>query len=168
MRCVCGFVVSFILASTVCVAASLQPDKVLESISKQGAQAVVAALWESGSQWNDVMVGVATGSQQWLKVAVALRPGTDAGASEELDEAVFLALKPSAAAVLQLLKSGRFETATVCSSNIGIDYSPEKSRRFIQERIRTLGNVNHTDTKAVRDQCLSQLQAALRDFSSSN
>jgi len=49
-----------------------------------------------------------------------------------------LALRAAPASVLQLLKDGTFETNTVCSSNIGIDYTPAQSRRFIKVRAVTI------------------------------
>lgn len=114
------------------------------------------------------MANIGRGSPEWLEVAVALHPGTDAGAAEMLDEAVFFALRTEPAAVLKLLKDGRFETKFVCSSNVGIDYTPAESRRFIRERIKVLSGLS-ADAKvlATRDQCLAGLRGALADFGSS-
>src|SRR5256885_5371516 len=89
---------------------SLQADSVLTDIKVHGSHAAVATLWSNTNRWNQVMESIGRGNEEWLKVAVALRPGTDAGASETLDEAVFLALKPAPVAVLRLLKERQFET----------------------------------------------------------
>src|SRR5208282_6035273 len=114
---------------------ALQAAAVLADVKAQGARTVVSSLWSDTARWNEVMARIGRGSQEWLKVAAALRPATDAGASEALDEAVFLALKSAPTAVLRLLQDGMFATQTVCSSNIGIDYGPEESKRFIKARI---------------------------------
>jgi hypothetical protein len=139
----------------------------LADVKAQGARTVVAALWSDNGRWNQVMANVGDGKPEWLEVAVALRPGTDAGAAETLDEAIFFALKTAPVAVLQLLKDGRFETSLVCSSNIGTDYTPTESRRFIGDRIKVLSGLSDAKILATRDQCLAGLRTALADFDNS-
>jgi hypothetical protein len=139
----------------------------LADVRAHGARVVVAALWSDNDRWNQVMENIGRGGSEWLEVAVALHPGTDAGAAEALDEAVFFALKPSPVAVLKLLKDGRFDTKFVCSSNVGTDYTPAESRRFITERIKALSGLSDTKVLKARDQCLAGLRAALADLDGS-
>lgn len=143
---------------------SLHAATVLAEIRHQGARAVAAKLWSDNARWDKVIGNIGHGSRDWLQVAAALRPGTDAGASEALDEAVFLALKAAPASVLRLLEVGTFESDTVCSSNIAIDYTAAQSRQFISDRIKTLENFSEPSTLAERDQCLARLRAALADL----
>lgn len=131
--------------------ATLQASAVLGDIKSRGARAVVDSLWADGGQWDKVMTNIAGGTAEWLDVATALHPGTDAGASETLDEAIFLALKPAPVAVLRLLKDGVFDTKFVCGSNIGTDYSPKESRRFVRDRIQVLAAVTELEVAAARD-----------------
>lgn len=138
---------------------------VLADVKTQGAPAVVAKLWADNARWNQVMANIGQGSHEWLQVAAGLRPGTDAGASEALDEAIFLALKHAPVTVLRLLKDGTFETSTVCSSNIGADYTATQSRHFIKERIRVLDKMSDPAIEPARAQCLAALRTALADFS---
>ncbi len=145
----------------------LQAVDVLTRVKDEGAKAVAEELWKENDTWNEVMTNVGRGDPQWLKVAASLRPGTDGGAAEMLDEAVFLALKPAPLAVLNLLKSHEFETTSVCSSNVGADYPAAKSRRFIALRIKVLESVSEPTVREMRDQCLAGLRAALRDFAPS-
>jgi hypothetical protein len=165
-------VVGLLVGISVCSAApplspSLHASSILADVRAQGARAVVAALWPDSDRWNKVMANIGRGRPEWLKVAVALRPGTDAGAAETLDEAVFVALRTAPVAVLKLLKDGRFDTKFVCSSNVGTDYTPAESRRFIRERIKVLSRLSDAKVLATRDQCLAGLRAALADFGSS-
>jgi len=113
------------------------------------------------------MAEIATGKKDWLEVAAALRPGTDAGASETLDEAMFLALQSAPVTVLKLLDGNPFDTDSVCSSNIGTDYSPQKSVRFLRDRIRVLRHVSDADLQAVRTHCLKNLRAAQKELADS-
>jgi hypothetical protein len=145
-------------------ASSPQAVALLADVKTQGASAIVAKLRADNARWDQVMAAIGQGRREWLQVAAALRPGTDAGASEALDEAIFLALKTAPSTVLQLLKDGTFETRAVCSSNIGTDYSAAQSKRFIKERIKVLETVSNATTEAVRAQCLQGLHAALADF----
>lgn len=149
-------------------ASSPEAAALLADVKTQGATAVVAKLRADDARWNQVMANIGQGRHDWLHVAAALRPGTDAGASEALDEAIFLALKAAPSTVLQLLKDGTFETRMVCSSNIGADYSAAESKRFIKDRIKVLENLSNAATEATRAQCLQGLQAALADFDTSS
>jgi hypothetical protein len=148
--------------------AGLQAETVLTDVRAQGARFVVARLYANSDQWNEVMANIGHGGRKWLEVAAALRSGTDAGSSEALDAAMFLALKTAPVAVLRLLKEGSFGTEAVCSSNIGTDYPAEQSRRFVKDRIKVLGSVSRAELLVVRDQCLTGLRAALADLSRSN
>jgi len=166
ITCVVGALMAISAASAAAI--GLQAETVLTDIKAQGARSVVARLYANTDQWNQVLAKIGHGSRKWLEVAAALRSGTDAGSSEALDEAMFLALKTAPVPVLRLLKEGSFETKAVCSSNIGTDYSVEQSRRFVKDRIKVLESVSGTEMLAVRNQCLQGLRAALSDLSRSN
>jgi hypothetical protein len=165
----CAIVLALLIAVTMAISATtahstttLQADAVLGDIKSRGARAVVDGLWADDEQWDTVMTNIAGGKAEWLDVAAALHPGTDAGASEMLDEAIFLALKPAPVAVLRLLKDGVFDTNFICSSNIGTDYSPKESRRFVRDRIKALAAVTELDVAGARDRCLQGLRGALK------
>lgn len=161
------FGISAVSIAATSSSASLHASGVLAAVRARGPHAVVAALWSDDGRWNQVMTNIGSGRPEWLNVAVALRPGTDAGTAETLDEAIFFALRTAPAAVLKLLKDGRFDTKFVCSSNVGTDYTPTASRRFIRERIKVLSDLSDAELLATRDQCLAGLRAALADFGSS-
>jgi hypothetical protein len=61
-----------------------------------------------------------------------------------------------------LLRDGVFDTKFVCSSNIGTDYSPKESRRFVRDRIQVLAAVTELEVAAARDRCLQGLRDALK------
>jgi hypothetical protein len=168
-RLVAGLLIG---VSAVCSAAnplipSLHASGILTDVRTRGAKAVVASLWSDGGRWNQVMANIGRGRPEWLEVAVALQPGTDAGAAETLDEAVFFALGAAPVAVLKLLKEGRFQTKFVCSSNVEEDYTTSESQGFIRERIKVLSGLADARTLATRDQCLAGLRSALADLDSS-
>src|ERR1700722_4924405 len=143
-------------------ASEIRASAILADIRLHGPEAVVASLRPDQHKWDDVMAKIAGGGNKWLRVADALRSATDGGASETLDEAVFLALKPATVAVLKLLKEGRFSSDYVCSSNIATDYSEQQSRRLIRERISILTGLSATGIQAMRTDCVTKLAAAFR------
>jgi hypothetical protein len=148
--------------------ASVQAADLMTDVRARGANAVVTMLWADNKQWAEVMKNIGQGKAEWLKVAVALRPGTDAGATETLDEAVFIALKPAPAAVLFLMVDHRFDPKFVCSSNIATDFTDTESRRFIRDRIKILTSLSDPNLEAIRDQCVAGLRAALKDVNGAN
>ena len=149
-------------------AEELTPAQILKSISAHGARETVGSLHESGTDWYVVVQQVSAGDPAYLAVAEALRPGTDAGASSELNIAVFIALARSPLLVLGMLRdtqvgAGAFSVRFVCSSNIGIDFPADDSRRMIRERITILEKL-HGGEETARDSCLSALRTALYHF----
>lgn len=162
----CVFLLTLLVAEVAAAATSSSPQAggILTDIKVRGAQAAVATRWADTDAWNAAMANIGRGKPGWLEVAVALQPGTDGGAAETLDEAIFLALKPSSVAVLKLLQEHQFRTELVCSSNIGTDYTPEKSRHFIRDRIKNLEGLPDSNLQAIRDKCLTGLRAGLKDF----
>lgn len=155
-----------VLASTAGteVPVSVAAFKLLSQIRSRGPAKVVQELYSPGGRWASVMAKIREGDSGWLQVAVELRPGTDGGASEELDEAVFLALGPAPEAVLRLLKRHKFSVEVVCSSNIAVDYSAEQSRRFIEERIKALSGVSDPSLGDTRAACERGLRSGLKDL----
>jgi hypothetical protein len=153
-----------LLLQTAAGATHLEPAAILEQIKSEGAQKDVERLYAPGGQWNDVMAEIGKGQRDWLVVARALHRGTDGGASEELDEAIFFALAPAPGPVLRLLKERVFQVDFVCSSNVSTDYSIAESRTFIQQRLRVLSAVADPDLAVTKTACENGLHQGLHDL----
>jgi hypothetical protein len=141
-----------------------ESGKLLADVSSRGASKIVEELYAPGGRWPEVMAKISGGSADWLKVAVALHPGTDAGASEELDQAMFLALGVAPEAVLRLLEQHEFSVEYVCSSNISVDYPVDQSTQFVNDRLKALDRVKEASLSNIKGQCELGLQQALRDL----
>ena len=139
-------------------------DAIMGEIKNRGAKSVVAELRSSDDDWNRVISSVAKGTVDWLAVASALRSETDGGASEQLDEAIFLALGKSPLRVLTLLQQRKFGVDEVCNSNIAIDYPSREAMKLVRTRIGVLKRVNTLNVQAVRDRCLAGLHIAAREL----
>src|SRR5262245_19536584 len=82
-------------------------------ITKVGAKDALH-MWWGTKAWQDVYDGIASGKTEWLQVAELLRPASDAGASEDLSDALSEALPKNPVGVLRFVKDGRgFEEFTV-------------------------------------------------------
>jgi len=166
ISCIAAGCAATLLLSTMAAASTaVDATVILGEVGSHGARATVEVIRDTGNQWDLVTGNISQGEPQWLEVAAALRPGADGGAAETLDEAVFLALKPSAKSVLELLHEHAFDIAAVCGSNIATDYAANDARRMIQDRIDILKRLPNGVLAAERDKCLVGLQSALKDVS---
>ena len=68
------------------------PESVMSGIKKHGAKAMIKGLWSPPYAAGPVLEGIRSGDVRWIGVARALYPSADAGAAEELNEAIAHAL----------------------------------------------------------------------------
>lgn len=92
------------------------PGEVLAAVTARGSVAVAHELWSDDGAHRAFLRGVSAADREWLRAAMAVRPGTDAHASEELDEALARALLASPAAALPVVRElwWRDVDPTVC------------------------------------------------------
>jgi len=84
-----------VLASLLACSHLRRPARLQDEVKRRGAQAVVADLYVHEDRWEEFLRGVASGAPEWLELAVVRAPGTDAGATNQLGIALFLALGPA-------------------------------------------------------------------------
>jgi hypothetical protein len=143
------------------------PRSLLAEVRARGARAVVEELWEDGGGWSEFTQGVASGAAEWLEVAVALAPGTDAGATSELLVALFLALEPAPERTFRLFYpssrvqaqlGSEFSLANVCGGgHVYIDFEPLEALRLIEARVAAVQDVP-SDLAVPRESCLRGLE----------
>ena len=61
------------------------PEAIVHEVSSRGAGVVVSELYSDLNIWYEVLRKIGSGNELWLKVAVSLLPGSDAGIGEMLD-----------------------------------------------------------------------------------
>lgn len=96
---------------------ALTPESMLARIKNDGAAAVVQSLWYT-PKWYELTDQVASGNPNWVNVAIALSPGTDAGATEELQDALFVGLGQNPAYELKVLPVEESEHMPLSVSSI--------------------------------------------------
>lgn len=116
MRSISMLLLALALASPTAVAADgASAQALLKRIASDGGRKVLWDLWEHERQFDQVVSGIESGDPSWLKVAVALKPFSDAGASPSINYAVARALPNAPERVLALTTHG-FNVEEVCTS----------------------------------------------------
>jgi hypothetical protein len=137
----------------------LKPDAIIAAIKHQGAKAVVNSLYVDDSRWRKVMTDIGSGDPSWLKVAIAIYAGSDAGASEQIQQALFIAIKPAPHEILLLIKK---DVAGVdCHANLVDDYSETQTRQIVKDRIRVVEGLSDPSLQIARAHCLAQKREIL-------
>jgi hypothetical protein len=141
---------------------NLTSQAISAQISSRGANTVLSELYNSEEAWPVVLTHIRTGAVDWLKLGAKLQRVSDAGASEELEEAFFFALAPNPTETLRLASPGSIPM--VCSSNFLVDYPANKtSVHWVDERLRKVGTVKDPSLGLSRDACIQELRQARED-----
>ena len=141
---------------------SSDPQAIIDEVSSRGARAVILELYTDSDVWYSVLRKIATGDELWLKAAVALRSGSDAGVSHSLDVTVGEALEHAPEQVLRIA-SQSFGLRTICGGpdvdDIRYD-SYELSMQAIERRKKRVAAISDSDLKSTRDKCINYLEAS--------
>jgi hypothetical protein len=148
---------------TTALAGQLQPSTLLRQIEQHGAQSVSAKM--DRGEWGQVLSGIESGKREWLMVAVAIKPATDAGPSEMLSLAGGIALGKAPANVLNIMVPTH-PIDGICGYP---DMSDEKTDTqdkvlaYLRERVHVVQQLKKKGLEAVRDQCLKVLADTQRE-----
>jgi hypothetical protein len=123
--------------------AEVDASHVLAEIAKSGAIPTFKALVKNGD-WVHVLSGVETGESDWLRVAVAIHPATDAGDSEMLSLAAGVALAKHPQAVLSIWGSHDGVQGICGYPDLAEPQTntPQKAVAYIDTRIHAVGKVS--------------------------
>jgi len=145
---------------------SITAQQMADAIAKQGAKTVAARL-NSGkgiATWNYVEDRVASGSIPWLKIAVVLKPYTDAGIAEGLDNSVADALPKAPEQVVGMLGE-TFHADRICSGAQFIEVPKKTVLDYLKSaRVAVQKIADPTLTKK-RDSCLTEINSGIKDMS---
>ena len=137
------------------------PDSMLSEIGDRGAPDVAIELYDSES-WRVVMQKIEAGDRDWLLVALALFPGTDGAASEELSLTVSQALLTNPEAVLELFMTVSRPRFDLCHGwgEFAGHRTFESAFAEVQAKIKKLEAVSDPSLAEARDACLKTLRSA--------
>lgn len=160
-----GFLIFFVPAASLSANDSTSnyyknPKTILDEISKRGARTIVSELYDHPTEWNFVLQHIARGTKTWLKVAVALYPGSDAGASEMLELSVGEALEKAPVNVFSVTLPV-FQLESICSGpdvdNARYD-SYDLAIKAIDRRQKRISAITDPKLKNVSNKCIQLLE----------
>lgn len=136
---------------------SIQEDLKVKSPGK-----VVSSLYNDNDKWNILLRYIASGDIEWLKIAVSLKEGSDAGSSEMLSLAVGEALEHNPENVFKFAL-GSFKLNVICGGpdvdHIRYD-SYELSIEAINKRIQKVSAIKDKNLMDKCNECLKYLSEA--------
>jgi hypothetical protein len=150
-------------------AGELAPASIIEDVKKHGARHVIDQFWREDkyfTDWFQVLSNIEKGKNEWLEVAIFLKPGSDAGMSTDLDFAVARALPTNPVAVLSLVETeehgiGKFGLNDVCTCPF-IEEDPDVENRYLKAAERALLDMQVPEENkkldVLRRKCLEQIQ----------
>jgi hypothetical protein len=119
----------------------IQPAKIQHALTRESPEQVISRLWDNGDCETKLLAGLSSGKSEWLQLAIALRPHTDAWSSESLQNSLGEAMLRAPSRVLPLVDAFGFDNR-ICMP-WGFDDSPsgtmrhERDRRMAQRMFRT-------------------------------
>lgn len=139
--------------------ASLVPSDLLSGIAERGSRAVVQELYEDHAKWRELLAAVSTGESDWLAVAYRLRTGSDAGATNMLDVALFRALSRNPRETLKGMPPGAIES--ICSSKfLNDEPADDDALRLVDATVQALAELGDPTIQSMADGCRSGVLAA--------
>jgi hypothetical protein len=147
------------------------PEFLLARIKNEGAAAVIRSLWDT-PRWSELTDQVASGDPGWVNVAVDLAPGSDAGSTSELNDALALALSRNPVSVLRAVPADPSDSNPIGLSIVcvGPQDPPDTYAAALGELKAAEAAVRAIHDKALagrRDLCLKKLTTgkdALKQF----
>lgn len=143
-------------------AEELSTKSIQKDIKVLGARKVYISLYDDVKKWHDLLRKIASGDEEWLKVAINLRDGSDAGASEMLSLAVGEALEHNPENVFKFALNS-FEINVICGGPDVDDQrydSYELAIKAINKRINKVSSVKGRNLKEKCNECLRHLSEA--------
>lgn len=133
------------------------PASIHRQIEEKSARDVVKSLYGTPN-WDRMIEGIASGEKSWLRVAVELAPGTDAGSSSELQDAVAWALPYAPERVIAIAeKVERFRN--VCSGP-PVDFPSDDAKAYFAAAIDSVQKIVNPALAAAKRRCLAKLRHA--------
>jgi hypothetical protein len=140
-------------------ACEINPNEVIASLTKEPPAQVVKRLWDGEECERSLFVGLNSGQPEWIALAVALRPYTDAWSSESLQDSLGEAMQRAPSRVLLLVGGSSGFDERICLPWM-LDDSGKSDNRYRQviRRARTMfESFKGTKLEPQANICLAQV-----------
>lgn len=140
------------------------PEEVRLAFQEYSAKAIVKKLMENNeTNWRMVMEKIAEGDAEWIFYAtIYIKPGTDAGSSEEFKDALAYALQHNPAAVLSLEGGIGIPLLEVCGWPF-VEPEYDFVLSYGEKALAALHAVDSPYLQEYRDICIQRVQSGF-DF----
>jgi len=139
--------------SSAAYAATVTPDGVLCHIARVGAKQTLTDYYDK-PEWMTIKRGIASGEASWLKIYSDLKSVADAGAGEDLGDAIFEALPRRPFEVIPLLTSGgEYTVKQICTFTFESQVPAQGTRQYLNELKRSLRKARTTDQLKIAHDC---------------
>jgi len=99
---------AFLIVCTKAFACEVEPNVIIQSLETEEPKSVIARLWDGKDCEEKLLTGLSSGKLEWIKLALALQPHTDAWSSESLQDSLGEAMLKAPSRVLPLIKNYTF------------------------------------------------------------
>jgi hypothetical protein len=138
-------------------ATPLEPQVLISMVKRDGARQTVSRVWRSEPDLRRILSGVGSADAAWLDAAMAIAPGTDAGASEELNEALAEALLVKPYAVLAKTGARSWPGGELCEFAWDSEL-PGGVADYIERLNAALATPSSQDESVLHDRCQRGIQ----------
>ena len=133
------------------------PSMILQQIRNRGASAVVRELYDDQSTWNLVLKNISSSLPAWIDVSLALMPGSDAGASSMLHDALFEVLGKNPEYILEHAE-GKYQISELCDGRHDPLASFDQAMAEHEAIITRVNKVKGKGLLATKNECLKSLE----------
>lgn len=141
-----------------------KPREIIEAAKQKGRRQVIEELFKSRVWQENLYPGISSANKEWLEVAVFLKPEADAGASEEINDALSLALLKRPDRVLPILKEMWWQNSEVCYFGWDSEFPDMTVRSYVNQLEKALKNTSGRGTAALKNACLRGIAKTRREL----
>jgi hypothetical protein len=168
MKTIISIIIITVCLPVVVFAADLSvprnPKEIISATKQYGAHYVIAQLFNSDAWVKVVYPGISSGNSDWLDVAKELYPATDAGASEEMGDALSLALLKRPYAVLPILNKLWWQDTDSCYFAWDSEFPNMTVQEYVTRLEKALKASPPKETADLREACLKGIEKTRREL----
>lgn len=129
----------------------------IKEIEQRSASQVVRDVWKDREGWSHIMNQVASGQPEWIAVALRLRAGLDAGASAEMHDAMFQALRRNPAYILEYAEPA-YPLDTLCQGRVDPLPTYQEASNELGETMAAVQRVRDEKLELNKKRCIAKLK----------
>jgi hypothetical protein len=148
-----------LLFSTASLSGQISATSLIAEIGKSTPEAVIQKYFET-PEWQEILQGIGTGEDNWLKVYVELRRGSDGAAGEELSAALW-----DKAVLAEPFKVFAIERYDSCEFTFEAECPQEGVGRYLDRLELSLGRASTPGEHKMKNRCLVGIKKTRAVFS---